>query len=425
MRKLNILIFGMGYVGLTAAACALKDGHKVHGIDVNQAKIKQLNLGHCPIFEPGLEVLLQAGLAKNTFSVSVDTPDDLSDYDIALVCVGTPSLPSGAHNMSYIAQVAKDIGVALKQSPERTSPLVVVYRSTVRPGTMENLVSPILLDVLEGDASKFELVYNPEFLRESTAICDYFSPPKIVIGTCDGKPNAIMDALYENIDAKRFYVYFRESEITKFVDNSFHALKVTFANEVGRICHRMGISAKTVHEIFVSDRKLNISPYYLRPGGAFGGSCLPKDVRALVNISEGIGASTHLVDSLIRSNNDHKRFLFEEAIKNVELGSRVLMLGIAFKANSDDLRESPMVDIALLLQEAGFELQIYDPHVNPDTLHGANLGYTLSNLPSLGTLLVDEVEIRKHHYPLVIDSRGNFDDLSLTATKVYPIFRMS
>jgi GDP-mannose 6-dehydrogenase len=289
---------------------------------------------------------------------------------------------------------------------------------------MEELIQPILDSVLGEEASRIELVYNPEFLRESSAVKDYFSPPKIVIGTKTGARCPTLDKINANIDAPVFYVKYRESEITKFVDNTFHAVKTVFANEIGRVCAQLGISAGEVHEIFVSDTKLNISPHYLRPGGAFGGSCLPKDVRALQHISRTCGGFTHLIDSLITSNEAHKTFLFEHVTRGLKHGARVLLLGIAFKHESDDLRESPNVDLARMLITAGYQLSIFDPHVAPENLMGQNLG-VLSNSPFIRELLVDQAVIESTAWDLVIDPRSSAGNYSLTAAHVVDISRLA
>ena len=234
-----------------------------------------------------------------------------------------------------------------------------------------------------------------------------------------------MDSLNAGISAPTFYTGFREAEFTKFVDNSFHAVKVSFANEIGRICAALNISASKVHEIFISDTKLNVSPYYLRPGGAFGGSCLPKDVRALQFISADVGANTHLVDSLIRSNDAHKLFIFDHCTTDVAKGARVLLLGLSFKASSDDLRDSPNLDLARRLLQAGFELSIFDPDLEPRNLIGQNLGYVYSQLPELGRLLVDSEAARRNAYDLVIDTRGAAGQLGLTAPRIIDISRLA
>ena len=243
---------------------------------------------------------------------------------------------------------------------------------------------------------------------------DYFEPPKIVIGTRDGQPNTAMETLNANIEAPTFITGYREAEFTKFVDNTWHAVKVAYANEIGRVCLQLGISATQVHEIFVSDTKLNISPYYTRPGGAFGGSCLPKDVRALQYISGDSGAGTPLVDSLLRSNEAHKHRLYEYAVAGLAPGAKILLAGLAFKAGTDDLRESPNVDLARKMLGAGFELDIYDPGIDAGKLVGANLGYAYSQLPTLERILVTKDHAEAQSYARVIAANATVKDLSLS-----------
>lgn len=417
---MKIAIFGMGYVGCTAAACISSQGHTVVGIDVSSKKVDAINAGLSPIHEPGIDELLAAAHAEGRLSAATEIGSHIDDADIAIVCVGTPSGPDGAHNMSYIVQVTRAIASAVKA--DRRSPLTVAYRSTMRPGTTDQIISPIFRSAL-GDAATrvVELVYNPEFLREATAIEDYFHPPKIVLGTIDGKPSINMEALHHGIDAPIFHVGIREAEITKFVDNTWHAVKVAFANEVGRVCQNLDISAKTVHDIFVSDTKLNISPYYTRPGGAFGGSCLPKDVRALQHIAADVGANAHLVDSLMRSNDAHKHHQFTFATQNVEPGAKVLLVGLAFKADTDDLRESPAVDMARKLLEMGYDLSVYDPALTPDNLVGQNLGYAYAYLPTINTLLVDKETAEAEYYALVISTNRLAKTLSLKSEKIVDV----
>lgn len=419
---MKIAIFGLGYVGLTAAGCLCDDGHQVVGIDVSADKVAQINKGFTPISEPGLDVLIATAVEAGRFVAVQSINDELSNCDIAIVCVGTPSAPEGSHNMSFVAEVSRQIATAV--DPDRTSPLTVVYRSTIRPGTVDKLIEPIFRSVLKDGMNAVELVYNPEFLRESVAIKDFFSPPKIVIGTHDGAPSANMDSMNVKLKAPVFYTKYREAEFTKFVDNTFHALKVSFANEIGRMCLDLGISAAKVHEIFVSDTKLNISPYYLRPGGAFGGSCLPKDVRALQYISTDIGVSAPIIDNVIRSNEAHKHFLFTFATKNLEPGARILMVGLAFKANSDDLRESPNLDMARKLIHAGFDLSIYDDTLEPAKLVGQNLGYGFSHLPDMNTLLVSRETAESQVYDRIIDANGQADKLAIDQSLVVNLDRL-
>ncbi len=413
---MRIAIFGLGYVGSTAAGCVASQGHSVIGVDVAQAKVDALNAGRAPVYEPGLDALIEAAHKDGRIAAVTQLSHELDDCDLAIVCVGTPSGVDGAHNMSYIAQVTRNIADALK--PGRAEPLTLAYRSTMRPGSCENIIWPIIEGALGSEAaSAVELVYNPEFLREASAIEDYFNPPKIVIGTLHGQPSATMTALNEGIEAPIFEVGLREAEITKFVDNSWHAVKVAFANEIGRLCQNLDISARDVHAIFKSDTKLNISAYYTRPGGAFGGSCLPKDVRALQYIAADTGSATHLVDALIRSNEAHKHHQFLNATRGLERGAKVLLVGLAFKMETDDLRESPAVDMARKLLEAGYDLDIYDPQIQPENLVGQNLGYAYAWLPKIDDLLVTRDEAETREYALVIATNRLIDTLEVKAAR--------
>ncbi len=398
---MKVAVLGLGYVGCTAVACIASQGHSVVGIDVSTKKVDLVAAGRSPIHEPGIDEMLATAHAEGRITASAAIGDNLDDADIAIVCVGTPSGADGAHNMSYIVQVTRQIATAIR--PDRDKLLTVAYRSTMRPGTIDQIIAQIFRSTLGDDYARVvELVYNPEFLREATAIEDYFHPPKIVIGTVGGKPSANMAALHAGIDAPVFHTGYREAEITKFVDNSWHAVKVAFANEVGRVCELLDISASKVHEIFVSDTKLNISPYYTRPGGAFGGSCLPKDVRALQHIAGDVGANTHLVDSLMRTNEAHKHHQFMMVERRLKPKSRVLLVGLAFKADTDDLRESPAVDMARKLLDAGHELHVYDPGLTPESLVGQNLGYAYAYLPMIDSLLIDKATAEGTDYDLVI-----------------------
>lgn len=419
---MKVAIFGLGYVGLTAAGCLTKMGHTVIGFDVNETKVGDINSGRTPITEPGLDALIAEAVASARLSAHTEIGGRLADCDVAIVCVGTPSAPDGSHNMSFIAEVTRQIARALGQS--RTSPLTVVYRSTIRPGTIEELVLPIFTAILKEPENFVELVYNPEFLRESIAIKDFFAPPKIVIGTIDGKPSKNMEKLNAGIEAPTFYTGFREAEFTKFVDNTFHALKVSFANEIGRVCLQLGISASKVHEIFVSDTKLNVSPYYLRPGGAFGGSCLPKDVRALQYIATDIGITIPVIDNVIRSNEAHKHYLFVHATEGLEKGASVLMVGLAFKADSDDLRESPNLDLARKMLQAGYRLSIWDDTLDPSKLVGQNLGYGFTHLPSMETLLISRDVVEASHFDRVVDTNGRSGGLSVKAGDIVRLDRL-
>jgi len=420
---MNVCVFGLGYVGLTASVCLAREGHKVVGVDINEQKVKETNAGRSPIGEPGVNELLSQALNGGNLSCTTSAAEGLADCDLAIVCVGTPSGADGAHNISFIADVSRQIAAALE--PERSRPLTVVYRSTVQPGTMDDFIRPIFDAVLGDRVSLIELVYNPEFLREASAVSDFFNPPKIVIGTHDGVPSARMTKFYAHLDAPKFHTRFREAEITKFVDNTFHALKVSYANEIGRICQELGIDVRKVHEIFVADTKLNISAAYLKPGGPFGGSCLPKDVRALQHLANDLGANSHVIDSIIQSNESHKRYLFERIARQLKKGDSVLVLGIAFKMESDDLRESPGIDLAKRLQQSGCRVQIFDPFVTPKLLIGKNLSYAFSTLPNLGSLLVPRDVAESSTYDLVVDTSGMRRLINLNSAKVIDLASMS
>jgi len=398
---MKIAVIGLGYVGFTGLCCMVSQGHEVVGIDVSREKVAAIRAGRAPISEPQVQDFLSQAIRMGLVSAHETVLGQIEDCDMAIVCVGTPSAPDGAHDMRYIAQAAKDLAEAL--CTPRARPLTVVYRSTVRPGTMSTLVEPLMRSIL-GDTydAKVELVYNPEFLREGTAVSDYFAPPKIVIGTRDGSGSERMRELYTGIDAPVFITSYPEAEITKFVDNTWHAVKVAFANEVGRVCLDMGVSAAKVHEVFVSDTKLNVSPYYLRPGGAFGGSCLPKDVRALQHLSADAGVTTPLIDALIRSNEAHKQRLFRLVTQRAHPGSKILVAGIAFKADTDDLRESPNLDLVRRLLRSGYQVQLFDPGVSVKALVGANLGYVMGALPELDGLLVSRETAEEAPFDLVV-----------------------
>jgi len=414
---MKIAIYGLGYVGLTGAICLASDGHDILGVDVSEEKVRRIAAGSSPIKEPGLDKMLAEALANGRLRCTTDPIEPIRSCDIAIVCVGTPSAPDGAHNMRDIAEVTRQIANAVN-SVGRTDRLTVVYRSTIRPGTIDGLILPIFNSALGSATDLIELVYNPEFLREATAVQDFFNPPKVVVGTHDGLPSARVEEMNKTLKAPTFTVGFREAEFTKFVDNSFHALKVAYANEIGRLCVSLGIDAKVVHKIFVSDTKLNISPYYLRPGGPFGGSCLPKDVRALQHISNDVGANTHVIDALMRSNEAHKHFLFTRAVNGLKPGATILMLGLAFKSDTDDLRESPNIDLARKLIQAGYAVSIYDPSLKPQHLIGQNLGYAFSHLPRLTELLVGREVAEGESFDLVIDTNGRSGALSLKCGNV-------
>lgn len=402
---MKIAIFGLGYVGLTGAACLLKGGHSILGIDASDKKIATLLEGKCPIYEPGVADLLAEGRAQNRFRVSDRIPEEFSDVEVAFVCVGTPSSATGSHNMNYIAEVTRQIAEACTAS--EAAPLTVCYRSTVVPGTMERLVAPIFSAF--GKDRCVDIVYNPEFMRESTAIADYFEPSRIVVGTSDGSANAALQTLYKDIQAPYFNVHYKEAEVIKLLDNTFHALKTAFGNEMGRLCAASGIDVQAVHEIFVADTKLNISKRYLRPGAAFGGSCLPKDVRAFSSLATRCHVQTPIVDAILRSNDAHKSYCFTKVKQGLQPGAKLLVNGLSFKKNTDDLRESPFVDLVEHLIEAGYDVMVHDPNVTVGTLIGQNLTFAFQSLPDLKRILLDLPAVERMSFDRLVDVRGDVD----------------
>jgi GDP-mannose 6-dehydrogenase len=416
---MRIVVVGLGYVGVTAAACLASQGHDVIGVDVNESKVRDIGAGVSPISEPGVSERVAEGARSGRLTARTSVPH-LGDVDLVIGCVGTPSAPDGSHNMGFIAESTRQIAEAVAASAPTS--VTVAFRSTFRPGTMDQLITPLFESIVGQDfRAGVELVYNPEFLREASAVSDFFRPPKVVVGTVDGEPSATMTALNEGIDAPRFDVGYREAEITKFVDNTWHATKVAFANEVGRLCAALDVQASTVHEIFISDRKLNISEYYLRPGGPFGGSCLPKDVRALQHAAREAGVVTQLIASLMASNEAHLEFQFQRIQDRLRPGSKVLFAGLSFKAGTDDLRESPNVVLVRRLLEAGHDVAVYEPALATHRLIGQNLGYTYTRLPTIDRLLVDAETAQARSFDLVVLSNATGRELDLEGRAVLDI----
>ncbi len=385
---MKITIFGMGYVGVVSAACLLRDGHEIVGIDPAAGKIADLARGRSPIQEPGVAPLLAAGHEAGRLKATADPERGLAGSDMAWICVGTPSDFDGGINLTTVEMVIGQIGRALRKSGER--PLIVL-RSTCLPGTTEERVIPLLERESGLTVGKdIDLVFHPEFLREGTAVEDFLRPPKIVVGEC--RPGAAdrLLGLYRGYDAPVFRLAVAEAEMVKYWDNLFHALKITFANEMGAIAKSAGVDARRVAEVFCADRKLNISPKYLRPGPAFGGSCLPKDLRALLRLASLKSVRLPVLERVLESN--------QTQIDNVV--GRILahrprtvgMVGLAFKPDTDDMRESPYVKIAKALIGEGVRLSIYDPVVQPERLIGSNKEQVQEALRHLEQLLVGSLD---------------------------------
>jgi len=386
---MNISVFGLGYVGVVTAACFAREGHKVTGVDVQQVKVDMINAGQAPIIEEQIGELVVAAVRNNSLRATTDTVAAIRDTDLAIVCVGTPSRSNGSLDNRYIAQVMQEIGEALR---DRATPFHVVVRSTMVPGSMQDLVIPILERASGRSAGQgYEVVFHPEFLREGSSVFDFYHPPKIVVGEHrPGAAQAIMALYPEKIEAPRITCRMDVAEMVKYCDNLFHAVKVTFANEVGQFCHAHGINSIEVMEIFCQDKKLNISHRYLRPGFAFGGSCLPKDLRAFLAVAGTRDLKLPMLESVLPSN----RSQIERVLAMIlSTGARYIGFhGIAFKPGTDDLRESPHVELAERLIGKGRNLVVFDEKVQFARLLGGNKSFVEEKFPHLAGLLTDRVE---------------------------------
>ena len=385
---MNVSVFGLGYVGSVSAASFAADGHDVVGIDVNADKVAAINEGRSPIVEPGLGDLLQQGVRTGKLRATTSTADAINSSDLSLVCVGTPSRRNGSLDLTYLVRVCEEIGTVLRDKP---SYHVVVIRSTVLPGTTHGHVIP----ALERTSGKkygegFGVSVNPEFLREGTALKDFREPPLTLVGHNHAADATPTKALYQGIQAPLIGTSIRNAEMVKYTSNAWHAVKVVFANEIGNLCKRVDVDSHDVMEIFCTDEKLNISSHYLRPGFAFGGSCLPKDVRALQYRAKEVDLDMPMINALLSSN----RLQVQQAIDRiVETGKKkVGLLGFSFKAGTDDLRESPMVILAEALLGKGYALKIFDRNVSLARLVGANKQYIEEQIPHLSRHLSESID---------------------------------
>ena len=385
---MKLSVFGLGYVGCVAAACLAEAGHDVVGVDVNPTKVEIINSGKSPIIEDGISELMAKVVASGHLSATTDSARAIRDSDISLVCVGTPSNQNGSLHLRHVEQVCGEIGAALKNKNERH---IIVIRSTMLPGTVENTVVPVLEETSGKKAVKdFGICINPEFLREGSSLKDYHAPPFTLIGADDEVTTSAVRSLYADINAPVFVTSLKTAEMVKYVCNCFHALKVTFANEVGNICKALQIDSHEVMQVFCQDTKLNLSPYYLKPGFAFGGSCLPKDLRAINYKAKELDVEVPVLSSILPSN----RLQIERAIEMVVRSGkkRVGVLGFSFKAGTDDLRESPIVTLIETLIGKGFALAIYDRHVSVAKLVGANKEYIEREIPHISKLMRTDID---------------------------------
>jgi GDP-mannose 6-dehydrogenase len=399
----RVAIFGLGYVGSVTAACLAARGHHVTGVDIDDSKVGAFNAGRGPVIEPGLDGLVAAGLAAGRLRATNEVDRAARDCDLALICVGTPSRDNGGLNLDHVGRVAGQIGAALRDARDRFR--VIVLRSTVLPGTAEDLVLPAVAQACgrePGDG--WGLVVNPEFLREGTSIADFNEPPRTVIGEMDAAcGDAVLD-LYRGLPGPIVRTTVRLAEMVKYGDNAFHALKIAFANEMGAICKARGIDSHALMEIFCRDTKLNLSPAYLKPGFAFGGSCLPKDLRALVHAARAHDLRVPLLEGILESNEAHKRRALDLVLRARR--RKIGILGLSFKPGTDDLRESPAVELAETLIGKGFQVSIYDRNVSLARLVGANRAYIEREIPHLSSLMRPSLEeICGHAEVLVVTTR--------------------
>lgn len=379
----------MGYVGVVTAACLAAEGHSVIGVDISSSKVDALNKAQSPIIEERIEDLIRDAVQSGKLVATSDAEEAIAKTEMAIVCVGTPSLPNGAIDQSFVTKVISQIAAALqKQSGE----FLVVVRSTMTPGTMRNLIIPVLEASNETrQGAKTKVVFHPEFLREGSSVYDFYNPPKIVVGEArEGDAKALLEIYGDKFQAPRIVCDVEIAEMVKYCDNMFHALKVTFANEVGAFCRAKGIDSHHVMNIFCQDTKLNISHRYLRPGFAFGGSCLPKDLRAFLAEARKSDISVPMIEGILPSNRQQIEKTIAEI--NERDTKRIGFYGLAFKAGTDDLRESPYLELAERLIGKGKSLRIFDPLIKIAQLVGANKEFLERKLPHITQYLVDRAE---------------------------------
>lgn len=400
---MKLSVVGLGYVGCVSAACFAEMGHNVTGVDVNPSKVRLISAGISPIVEEQINEMTTEQVLAGRLKATMNLEQSVVASDVVFIAVGTPSNPDGSLDFSYVEQVCSQIGAALKHKEEYTS---IVLRSTVLPGIAENIAIPALEEFSGKKVGQdFGFALNPEFLREGSAVYDFHHPPKTVIGELDKKTADALQHIYAPLNAPLFRIGLAESSMIKYSDNAFHALKVAFANEIGRLCKKFSIDSRVVMDVFTKDTKLNLSPIYLKPGFAFGGSCLPKDLRAITRHARQAEVHVPILEAAIKSNEEHIKFAAD--IVKKDSSKRVGILGISFKEGTDDLRESPVVELAEQLLDEGYELKIFDRNVSLARLNGSNTDYLKNKLPYLEKLLTDSVDdVLKQSDVLVIGNRS-------------------
>jgi GDP-mannose 6-dehydrogenase len=383
---MNISIFGLGYVGCVSLGCLAQNGHRVVGVDVNKTKVSQINSGRATIVEKDIDAIIATQHLLGRIRATTDFREAIVNTDVSIIAVGTPSTAQGHLNLGYILSVAEDLGEVLR---EKDSFHVIALRSTVMPGTCDKIAAMIEDRTGKKRDVDFAVVSNPEFLREGTAVYDYYHPPLTLIGTGSAQAGAAMRSLYEQLPAEVIVTDIKTAEIMKYVNNTYHALKISFANEVGNICSSLGIDSHQVMDIFCKDRQLNISNYYFKPGFAYGGSCLPKDLKGLQTLAHDLYLQVPVINSIHRTN----EIQMQRAISVLMRHSHrtIGFLGIGFKAGTDDLRNSPAVELAEALLGKGCALKIYDQNVHTSKLTGTNKEYIDQHIPHLSRLMVQDV----------------------------------
>jgi GDP-mannose 6-dehydrogenase len=374
----RISIFGLGYVGAVTAGCLTEQGHHVIGVDVHPQKVEEFNRGQPPILEPGLDALLEQAHQKGLLLATQNCAEAVSGSDVSLICVGTPSQPNGGLDLSHVRQVIAQIAEVLRRQPKKH---LLILRSTMLPGSTQRLVEELLSDLAAG--GQLQVFYYPEFLRESTAVADFREPSLAVVGTRDGQ--SFPSELTALFGEKPAVVNWNTAEMVKYACNAFHAAKITFANEIGRLGKQMQIDSQAVMKLLCQDTRLNLSSYYLRPGNPFGGSCLPKDVRALTHYGRQHGLNLPVLENLLPSNQQHLQHLLNLITERRH--SEIVILGLSFKSDTDDLRESAMVEVAQSLLGRGYALRIYDPQLNLTRMVGSNKRMIDEKMPHLAMLL--------------------------------------
>jgi GDP-mannose 6-dehydrogenase len=385
---MNVVVVGLGYVGAVTAACLSKLGHSVVGVDVDLHKLEPLERGVSPIVEPGLDELIATGVESGNLRVSSDLAASAADADVVLVSVGTPARSDGTVDLGFVERVTEELGAVIAS---RSTFIAILYRSTVPPGTVDGRMRPILEEASGRKADDaFGIGMVPEFLREGSSVADFFDPPFTAAGVRDDRTLALVKDVFSAIEQPVHPLSIEAAESLKYACNAYHAVKITFANEIGRLLSAVDVDTRDVMRVFCEDRHLNVSPAYLRPGFSFGGSCLPKDLRALMHLARMTDVDLPMLNGVMRSNESHLRSATRRIL---DTGERVVaLLGLSFKPQTDDLRESPYVELAEFLGGKGLEVRIFDPIIQPDRLFGSNRQYVEKHLPHLQRMLCSTPE---------------------------------